>query len=301
MNPPLEARPCCDVSVVIPTKNSGRTIRSCIVSVLRERPGEIIVVDSSSKDDTLTILSKYPIRVIHDRSRSLAHQRQLGVEASKGSYIMFVDSDIVLEAGCIDELRDDLKMKGWGGVHAKILSAENASYWQRAVDEEFSTLENTIGQKRRIGTAAALFKKSVLQAHPFDVRLKESYEDVDLCRRLVNDNVTLGGSNAIVYHYHRREFQEFVRQRFRGGLGQARMGNKYRQRRVVTLLDPLVGALSRMLRSKGTRKIRLIPYWEFKGSAEFVGVLVGFHKLRYVNPPLPKSQGGTRYIDAYGR
>jgi len=271
-----------DVSVVIPTKNSARTITSCIDSVLRERPREIIVVDASSRDDTLNVLSKYRIKLIEDRSGSLAHQRQIGVENSKGSYVMFVDSDVILAAGCIDKLRHDLEVNGWGGVHAQVLSAESVSYWQRAVDEEFSVGENTIGQKHRIGTAAALFKKVVLKDHPFDVGLSDSYEDVDLCRRLTKDHIALGVSSAVAYHYHRRRFQEFVMQRFRGGLGRARIDNKYKEKMVVTLFDPLVGALSRMVRSTGTRRIRLIPYWAVKGSAEFVGILVAFRRIRYV-------------------
>jgi glycosyltransferase involved in cell wall biosynthesis len=268
------------VSVVIPTKNSARTIARCIKCVLQEKPGEIIAVDALSTDGTVEILKKYGVTVLNDKSGSLAHQRRLGVENARGPLVMFVDSDVELGKDCISQLRHDLTKLGWAAAYARILSAENVSYWQKAVDEEFSVTENALGPKKRIGTAATLFRKELLLRYPFDPNLTQSYEDVDLSRRLVRDNYVLGGSSAFVFHYHRRGFLAFAKQRFRGGIGKAQIGAKYHEGLLVVLADPFVSVLSRMVRSTGTRRVRLIPYWAVKGWCEFMGVLVGFSKVR---------------------
>ena len=113
--------------------------------------------------------------------------------------------------------------------------------------------ENVVGPRKRIGTAATLFRKGLLRRYPFDANLTHSYEDVDLSRRLVRDNYVLGGSSAFVFHYHRRSFIAFAKQRFRGGIGKAEIGAKYHEGLLVILADPFVSVLSRMLRSTGTR------------------------------------------------
>jgi glycosyltransferase involved in cell wall biosynthesis len=238
-------------------------------------------VDALSTDSTLSIVKRYRVKLFSDSTASLAHQRLVGVEAAKGTYVMFVDSDVELGPGCITELLHDLEVNSWAGVHAKILSAENLSYWQRAVDEEFSAFQNAYGPKQQIGTAAAMFRMEILITYPFDPSLKESYEDIDLSRRLIRDGHVIGGSNALAYHYWRRDFIAFVKQRFRGGIGRARFGVKYRERMIVVLTYPLMSAFSRMMRSKGTRRIRLIPYWAVTSSVGFIGVLAGYSKVRH--------------------
>ncbi|MGD0423872.1 MAG: hypothetical protein ABSA92_10505 [Candidatus Bathyarchaeia archaeon] len=125
-----------------------------------------------------------------------------------------------------------------------------------------------------------LFRKQSLPRYPFDPNLTQSYEDVGLFRRLLRDNYVLSGSSAVVFHYHRRGFLAFAKQRFRGGLGKAQIGAKYHEELLVTQSDSFVSVLSRTVRRTGTRRVQLIPYWGVKGWFEFMGVLVGFARVR---------------------
>ena len=120
--PPKNSTSNQAVSVVIPTKNSALTIARCIKCILLEKPGEIIAVDSFSTDNTVGILKKYGVKVLEDRSGSLAYQRQVGAENASGPLVMFVDSDVELGKGCISQLRHDLTKFGWAAAYAKILS-----------------------------------------------------------------------------------------------------------------------------------------------------------------------------------
>lgn len=86
------------VSAVVPTKNSIRTISSCLES-LRNQQGadvEIIVVDNSSNDGTDEVgraLADIFITAGPERSA----QRNRGFEAGTGDIVFFIDSDMVLE------------------------------------------------------------------------------------------------------------------------------------------------------------------------------------------------------------
>ena len=274
-----------DVSVVILTRNSARTLERCLESVLREDPGEIIAVDELSIDETRGILRRYGVKVIIDPTPppSLGHSRQLGVEAAGGIYVMFVDSDVRLGVDCIRRLRRDIEEHGWSGVAARVLSAENTSYWQKAEEEivSFSSPRHygVDGSSTEfVDTRGALFKREVLLGHAFDPYMKYPAEDRDLSRRLVEAGYQLGVSDAIIYHYHRREFFAFLRQRFRWGLGSARLGVKYGETRIG--LSPLIMALYMTIRSILAGSYHLVPYCLCNGVAQSLGVVVGLRSAR---------------------
>jgi len=271
-----------DVSVVIPTKNSARTIRECLESVLQEGPKEILAMDRMSTDGTLDILRQYKATILTPSMDSVGYSRQLGVESARGTYVMFVDSDMILSKGCVSKLRSELDRNNWAGIHAMVLSAENLSYWQRSEDASFSLNFNRVGAMHRIGTGAALFRKDLLLKHPFDAYLAESSEDLDVCLRLGRNGHTVGVSSAVAYHYHRRTFSAFVRQRFNHGLGHARLGVKYAS--IGILVSPLRSGIFYVIYSLATNRANLIPFWLTEALAKFLGVVFGLSRARSCYP-----------------
>jgi glycosyltransferase involved in cell wall biosynthesis len=86
-----------DVSVVIPSYNSSRTILHCLTSLFNqeESPGEVIVVDSS-EDDTLALVElNYPqVRTHKFQHRTFpGPARNKGTEMASGEIIAFIDAD----------------------------------------------------------------------------------------------------------------------------------------------------------------------------------------------------------------
>jgi glycosyltransferase involved in cell wall biosynthesis len=97
------------VSIVIPTYNAERFMPALLDSVFRNKIDnmEVIIVDDCSKDDTVKIAKKYPVRLIElKKNGGPARARNIGAEAAKGDIIFFLDSDVIVLDGSIQEVKD---------------------------------------------------------------------------------------------------------------------------------------------------------------------------------------------------
>ncbi|MBU4274266.1 glycosyltransferase [Patescibacteria group bacterium] len=98
------------VSVIIPTKNSLKTIEECLISIKEQsyKNIEIIVVDNNSTDNTKEIARKFTDKVFnHGPERSA--QVNYGVEQSIGIFVYKVDSDFILEAKVVEQCIEQVK------------------------------------------------------------------------------------------------------------------------------------------------------------------------------------------------
>jgi glycosyltransferase involved in cell wall biosynthesis len=87
-----------EVSVVIPTYNSGETLIRAIDSVFSQSLNtliEVIVVDDGSTDETQLLIEKYhhPVKYLYQSNNGVASARNKGIRESKGLYIAFLDAD----------------------------------------------------------------------------------------------------------------------------------------------------------------------------------------------------------------
>lgn len=92
------------ISVIVPIYNSEKYIAVCLDSILAQtyRDLEIILVDDGSTDDSMLICNSYAlkdnrIRMIRQENGGSTKARKTGLEAARGEYISFVDSDDWLE------------------------------------------------------------------------------------------------------------------------------------------------------------------------------------------------------------
>ncbi len=99
-----------DISFVIPVYNTPvRKIEKCIQSLLKIDPAiqsEIIIVDDGSQksvaDGIADIANRYPTVVaITQKNAGASAARNRGIEAAKGKYVSFVDSDDTVFASAI--------------------------------------------------------------------------------------------------------------------------------------------------------------------------------------------------------
>lgn len=91
-------------SVIMPNWNKGRYIATAIQSVLQQSESdfELIVVDDSSSDESLSILERIAKTdsrmrlIVNESNRGPSYCRNVGMKKALGKYLCFVDSDDIL-------------------------------------------------------------------------------------------------------------------------------------------------------------------------------------------------------------
>lgn len=92
------------VSVIIPVYNGGIYLEPCITSIIQQSYTdlEIILIDDGSKDNSLQICRDYAKRekriqvIANGTTLGTAKTRNIGINASHGEYIAFVDDDDII-------------------------------------------------------------------------------------------------------------------------------------------------------------------------------------------------------------
>ena len=86
-----------DISVVIPSFHSRRTILYCLAALYdqEELPGEVIIADSSEDDTPEWIKTHYPQVVTYKFNHRTfpGPARNMGTSLAKGKIIAFIDAD----------------------------------------------------------------------------------------------------------------------------------------------------------------------------------------------------------------
>lgn len=92
------------VSVIIPVYQAEEYIERCINSILNQtyKNLDIIFVNDGSTDRSVEIITEYAqkderVRLLHQENKGAGAARNKGIEAAKGKYIGFVDSDDWIE------------------------------------------------------------------------------------------------------------------------------------------------------------------------------------------------------------
>ena len=120
------------ISVVIPAHNPGRYIEPCIRSLLRQTMDrtdfEVVFVDDGSTDGTGERLNRLAreqphVRVIHiPASGGPGRPRNVGLEASRGEYVQFLDADDELAPRALERLLRMARANGSDIVLGKFAS-----------------------------------------------------------------------------------------------------------------------------------------------------------------------------------
>jgi glycosyltransferase involved in cell wall biosynthesis len=92
------------VTVVVPTKNTERTLARCLESIKAQAYPEVelVVVDNSSTDATQAIAKEYADQVVTFGPERSA-QRNHGWRIGSGEYLIFIDADMVLNSAIVGE------------------------------------------------------------------------------------------------------------------------------------------------------------------------------------------------------
>jgi glycosyltransferase involved in cell wall biosynthesis len=241
------------VSVIVVVKNAEKTITQCLDSLFaQEQPAEqyeVIVVDGGSKDRTLSSVEKYPVKLIKDDGGSISHGRNLGVQASRGEFVAFTDSDCVVPSDWLSSLFKELQSRdniiALGGPNLVIDSDLPLSRVIGYMQETFlgsggSPQSYAINEPRYVYSLAncnVMYKKRIFDEETFDNGLNIG-EDCDLNYRLRKRGYAfLYLPHAVVWHYRPSSLKGFCDKMFSYGHAMAEVLLKHK--RIVRWFAPV--------------------------------------------------------------
>jgi len=88
-----------EVSIICPTWNCAELLREAVLSVVNQTFSnwELIIVNNFSTDNTMEVITSFKDQRIHvlnfNNNGVIAASRNVGIDASKGRFIAFIDSD----------------------------------------------------------------------------------------------------------------------------------------------------------------------------------------------------------------
>lgn len=102
------------VSVIVPIYNTLPWLETCVQSILQQEFSEafeVLLVDDGSTDGCAPLCDEWArrdarVRVIHQENQGLSATRNAGIDAARGRYFAFVDSDDIIRPGYLQKLYD---------------------------------------------------------------------------------------------------------------------------------------------------------------------------------------------------
>ena len=185
------------VSIIIPTKNSARTLARCLDSINNQyyENIEIIIVDNYSTDGTLEIAQKYT-KAVYLFGPERSFQINYGVKIASGKYIYRVDSDFVLERDVVGEAVSTAESNSYGAIIIHNTSDPTVSFWSKVRKFERDMYDSGLDELK---IAVRFIRKDVFMAvGGFNTRMI-SGEDYDLHNRIIKE-YNIGRINAKEMH-----------------------------------------------------------------------------------------------------
>jgi glycosyltransferase involved in cell wall biosynthesis len=307
--------PSLVVSVVITTKNSSRTIGRTLSSldqfIRRGYISELIVVDSQSTDDTVTISKEHGARVIHEGKlppilgshrllqnyASFFHSCNLGWKSSTGDLVMFIDSDAFVGGDFFPSMTEFFENQSLGilGCHAKPTAKGTLG---RTIGEMWlyhgSFLRTNTSRSPKSSLFAQLYElfvwgrtgmRDLYTSGPCYVARRSSLAFVnglDMTGDVgVSERIVKAGWRAKwwidspVYHQPKRTYRQLIRERLLWGYMTPFFHRGKISALFRTLSAVLLATLGGMLLFRATRNWRHIPVQLIVHSSVFVGSIYG--------------------------
>lgn len=105
------------VSIIIATYNSGKTIKRCLDSIVCQlgEKEELIIIDGNSTDNTMEIIRSYEEKIayfISEKDLGVYDAWNKGIKVSKGEFITFIGSDDAMLPNTIEHYHEFFKNNG---------------------------------------------------------------------------------------------------------------------------------------------------------------------------------------------
>jgi cellulose synthase/poly-beta-1,6-N-acetylglucosamine synthase-like glycosyltransferase len=205
------------VSIIVASMNNQDTIEECLQALLdQDYPREfieIIVMDGCSRDKTVELAQKYPVKVLSMRLNAPAAYNY-ALKIASHPILGFVDSDAKVEKDWLKKLVPNLNEAKVAGVSGSIDTWNMDNPWGRSIGYELKNRYSRIKKYTgRIATMNLLLKRSVIEeVGDWDEKLPSQY-DTDFGYRLSAKGYKIAYEpSATCYHFNRPTVKAYYKQ-----------------------------------------------------------------------------------------
>lgn len=254
------------ISIIVPVYNVENYLRECLdsISLLKAVTWEAILVDDGSTDTSGQICDEYAkqdsrFRVIHQKNAGVSAARNAGLDAAKGDWIWFVDSD--------DSINPDFEF-----LNPEVLDdADYVLFDMRKFrdGEELNTLEN---QKSTV-KCTDLSKNDFLCKYQCNHHQRLAFslgtrvgEDLEFQYKYLTRCKRPARLDAVLYNYRLRE-------------GSATQDDSYRRKN----LEDLPQVIERLLNWCKDENVKPEPWLEMRIQQMFQNLLYSASLVKGVN------------------
>ena len=179
---------------MVPTRNSRRTIETCLVSVREQeyRDIELVVVDNGSDDGTFELAQAHADIAIRSGNERSA-QRNRGAQLAHGDYLLFIDSDMSLRPDVVSQCLTALDLAGASAAVVPEVSVGRGFWANCRALERSCYLGDDLVEAPRFFT-----RRAFESVGGFDEDLI-AFEDWDLSIRLASES-RFPRANAWIVH-----------------------------------------------------------------------------------------------------
>jgi rhamnosyltransferase len=229
-----------DTTIVIPTKNGAKDIRSCLEAVYSQKDAgqfEVLVIDSGSTDGTLEIVRRYPVRLERISPETFHHARTRNYAAglAKGNILVFLSQDAVPASdNWLAAFLSNFNEPGVGAVYGRQLPKTESGLERRST---FSVMYGgarivkvpmdgaELGHKYyHFSNANSAIQRKVWEVTRFPDDLKV-FEDVGIAKRILDSGWSIVYEpEAAVFHSHDFRLDILFKRYFDIGVVYQRLG-----------------------------------------------------------------------------
>lgn len=228
-------------SVIIPVYNRPEEIDELLQSLTGQqfRQFEVIIVEDGSSLPCKNIVDKYTgvlnIQYFYKDNSGPGQTRNYGAAHSKGDYLIFLDSDVIVPPGYFEAIEKELKQQKADAFGGPDRAHDSFTAIQKAINYSMTSFFTTGGIRGG--------KKKMDKFYPrsFNMGIRREVfeslngfskmrfgEDIDLSIRIFNAAYSCRlFPDAWVYHKRRTDFRKFFRQVYNSGIARINLYKKY--------------------------------------------------------------------------
>ena len=207
------------ISIIIPIYNADKYLENCLDSILCQTYTnfELILINDGSQDMSFQICKRYEkidgrIKLYNQNNSGASSARNKGLSLAKGEYVIFIDSDDLLDKDMLEFLINNAKSEKADisicGYRVRTLDNKEIKYYDsqqsKTLNREQTIIEFFLNDGFGIGLWNKLFKRKVLQDIVFstDIIINED-------KRFIFDAILNSEQNIFVdkckYNYIKRD------------------------------------------------------------------------------------------------